>query len=528
MATSQVSSASRQRTVRRFTRIRAAQLAVALATSLVCAATLSALLGSRGRSGFVWVNHDVANILYLGKRILAGDRLYADLAEINPPGIFFVAEGITALAGWLRVSPVHVFHTCVVLLAVFGVWVIQCVYAHSSRASELTLSCAAFLLVLTGGGLPGEQGLTYSYGQREQWFALVFLPYLLWRPSGQGLGGASYVLCFFVGYLASLKPQFVILVVALELCCLPKDRVLLRRSAPVVAAGALLPYVLLVLHSPQSVVKFWTETIPLHTRGTYAYFDQPFGYFFGSRLQLAVLIYAAGIGYFLWSGAELSARARRSVYVLLPLSYGLLLQQHKFWEYHAIVLIALLVVLVYQLGAALIARLPSERAWPLFVLLSVALAVQNWISVSELRSMIGDWQQGLGVEARLLKIAPLFAGRRRVLYYSTSIAHMRLALLLDQRVIGRFSHELIYPSLVRDGDAQRRHRSLTRYCAEQKQLIESEKPEAVVFHALGQGLHGPEQELQPLLVEQCHVLSEREYREISTADVPEVSLFLRR
>jgi hypothetical protein len=454
--------------------------------------------------------------------------LYADLAETNPPGIFFVGEGIAAIAGWLRVSQVHVFHTCVVLLAAFGVWLIQSSYARSGRAIELILSCGAFLLVLTGGGLPGEQGLTYSFGQREHLFALVFLPYLLWRLREQNLSVAIYVMCFLVGYLASLKPQFSILVVALELCCLPEDRVTIRRLAPVAAAGALLPYVLLLLHSPRSVASFWSETIPLHARGIYAYFDQPYSYFFGSRQQLAVIVYAASIGYFLWSGAELSPRTRRSIYVLLPLSYGLLLQQHKFWNYHAVPLFALLVVLGYQLGAALIARLPCERALPLFGLLLVAVAVQNWIGLSELRTMLQDWKEGAGVEARLNKIAPLLSGRRRVLYYSTSISHMRLALLLDQHTIGRWSHELTYPSLVRDSDAQRRARSLTRYCAEQRQLIAHQKPEAVVFHALRQGLQTPEQELQPLLVDRCRVLPEREYLKISPADVPEATVFLRR
>jgi len=512
----------------RLTRVRAAQLIVALATAAVCTTTLHALLGSRSAAGFDWVNHDVANILYLGKRMLAGDRLYADLAETNPPAVFFVGEGMAVLSGWLRVSPVHLFHTCVVLLALFGVWVIQSIYARSTRAIELILSCEAFLLVLTGGGLPGEHGLTYSFGQREQLFALAFLPYLFWRLSEQGLGAVSDVMCFLVGYLASMKPQFAILVVALELCCLSEDRGTIRRVAPIAAAGALLPYVLLVLHSPLSVARLWTETIPLHTRGIYGYFDQPYAYFFGSPQQLAVIIYAASIGYFVWSGAELSPRVRRSIYVLLPLSYGLLLQQHKFWDYHAITLFALLVVLAYHLGAALIARLPSDRALPLFGLLSVAVAVQNWVGVAELRTMISGWKAGVGVDARLLKIAPLLAGRRRVLYYSTSISHMRLALLLDQHAIGRWSHELIYPSLVRDTDARRRERSLTRYCADQRQLIADQRPEAVVFHATGQGLRTPEQELQPLLVDRCHVLPEREYLRIAPADVPEATVFLRR
>ena len=515
-------------TGKRWTGVRWAQLVVVIATSAVCAMTLRTLFGSRSPAGHEWVNHDVANILYLGKRMLAGDRLYVDLAETNPPGIFFVAEAIAALAAWLQVSPVHVFHCGVVLLAVFGVWVIQSVYARSTRASELVLSCGAFLLVLTGGALPGDPGLTSSFGQREQLFALAFLPYVLWRLSEQGVGAATYALCFLVGYAASLKPQFAIQVVALELCCLSGDRATASRVARIAVGGALLPYALLVLHSPRSVARLWTETIPLHTRGIYAYFNEPYAYFFSSAAQRAVLVYAAGIGYFLWSGAEPSPRARRSLYVLLPLAYGLVLQQHKFWDYHAIPLLALLAVLGYSLGAALFTRLPSDRALPLFVMLSLAVAVQNYVGLAKLQTMVQDWKAGVGKDAQLLKVAPLLAGRRRVLYYSTSITHMQLALFLGQHTVGRWSHELIYPSLVRDTDARRRQRSLSQYCADQRQLIEAQRPEAVVFYETGQGLQTADQELRPLLVDQCHVLPEQEYLAISPAAVPGATVFLRR
>lgn len=508
-------------------RLLAAQLAVALCTLAVCVSLWLALSSSASVAGFEWVNHDVGNILYLGQRMLAGDRLYADLAEANPPGIFFVAEFVAALSARLHVSPIHIFHALVMLLAVFGVWVIQSVHARANRPVALCLSAAAFLLILSGGLVPGDRALARSFGQREQLFALGFLPYLVWRLSGQGVRFGLLLLCWLVGLLASLKPHFAILVGALEVCCLAEDRMTIRRIAPVLALAAVLPYVALLLHSPRSVVALWSETIPLHTRGAYAYFNQPYLLFVRSAQHSWVLIYTGALCYFIWSGAKLPRRSLLATAVLLPLAYALVLQQHKFWDYHAIVLLGLVAVLSYTAGATLIERVPRDRALPLFGLLLLAAAAQNFRGIASLRAMTSEWQTGSGEEARLLKIAPLLTDRRRVLYYSTSIAHMRLALWLGQHTIGRWNHNLTYPALVREPNPERRREGLSRYCADQRQLIATEKPDAVVFHATRQGLQSREQELLELLVDRCAVVPEREYRRASVVDVPEVAVFLR-
>jgi hypothetical protein len=142
--------------------------------------------------------------------------------------------------------------------------------------------------------------------------------------------------------------------------------------------------------------------------------------------------------------------------------------------------------------------------------------------------MTNDWKNGLGVDARFVKIAPLLAGRQRVLYYSTSIAHMRLAVLLGQRSVGHWNHEILYPSLVRDPDPQRRARSLERYCDEQRRLIAAEKPQAIVFHSARQGLTSAAQELLPLLVERCHVVPQQEYTRHAITGISEATVFLRR
>jgi hypothetical protein len=513
---------------KRWKSVRAAQVVVAVASILVSGTIWYTFAGSRSSAGFEWVNHDVGNILYIGQHMLRGERLYADLAEANPPGIFFVAELVAAVARWTGFSPIALFHGLVVLLGLSGVALIQSLYARANRPVELVLSCCAFLLILSGGGSIGDRSLADSFGQREQLFALGFVPYLLWRISRQPLSKPAYFWSALVGWFASLKPHFAVLVVALELCCLPRDRATIRRVGPVLIAGAVLPYALLPLHSPNSLAALWNETIPLHTRGAYSYFNQPYALFLHSTQHLWVLAYAVAIIYFLWSGAQPSQTLLLVLCVLPGLAYALVVQQHKFWNYHAIVLIAVLVVFAYLVGAKLVVRLPRERSAPLFALLLGAVAVQNGFGLAELRALSKDWKNGLGVDARLVKIAPLLAGRQRVLYYSTSIAHMRLALLLGQRSVGHWNHEISYPSLVRDPDPQRRARSLERYCAEQRRLIAVEKPHAIVFHSARQGLTSAAEELLPLLVERCHVVPQEDYTRHAIAGISEATVFLRR
>jgi len=62
------------------------------------------------------INHDVAAVLNFSGRWLAGERLYVDLIDVNPPLIFVLNIIPAALAEILPLSAVQCFILCVLLL----------------------------------------------------------------------------------------------------------------------------------------------------------------------------------------------------------------------------------------------------------------------------------------------------------------------------------------------------------------------------------------------------------------------------
>ena len=502
---------------------------VVLAVTLTaCAWIGAAFLDSRTAAGFGWANHDVANILYVGRAMRAGQRLYVDLVELNPPAIFFFSEFAANVGQWLHVSPAHVYHGLVLLLAGFGTVVIQRSVASTRRPAAALLVGLSYLLVLLGGGLPGVQEFTHAFGQREQIFALVFLPYLVWRLEGGPHAPTTSLMLCLLGYLSTMKPHFMVLVGTVELVCWLDSRRVARRAWAELGAGALLPLMLLLLHSPRSVVALYTETIRYHLAGAYSYFDQPYPIFLRSTPHRWLLGYAVALAYVLWPcllGGTLPRRTRIGA-VLLPLvAYALVVQQHKFWEYHSIVVVSLVVVLTYYLLATLLPRLPRDRARALFWLATAALVVQLGAAMARFAEMTREWKRGERPD--VLDLAPVLQGRHRVLYYSTSIQHMQLAFFLRQRIVGRWCHDATYPSIVRQPDPEQRRRRLDAYCAEQRELIRRQQPEAIVFDATGQGLTATDPDLFDTLVGRCAVVPLDEYVLVST-ELERAAVFLHR
>ena len=61
---------------------------------------------------YPWLNHDVGWFLYSARKILAGDRLYLDWIEWNPPAIhmaMYVVVGLARRLGLSDIGSVYVF-----------------------------------------------------------------------------------------------------------------------------------------------------------------------------------------------------------------------------------------------------------------------------------------------------------------------------------------------------------------------------------------------------------------------------------
>jgi hypothetical protein len=187
---------------------------------------------------------DIAWLLYVARRWLAGRELYVDVIEVNPPLIVWISAIPLAAARWLEVSPQYV------AMPTFAGIVLGCAWWSACLLRPLGGLFAGRIPVFAviGGALliiPAA-----DLGQREHLLVAAFLPYLiLFARTLNRENGVSITASVATGVLAAvgcaLKPQYGLVFAALELVAL-RHRVRPWRVAPLTAAAALTGYVGLV------------------------------------------------------------------------------------------------------------------------------------------------------------------------------------------------------------------------------------------------------------------------------------------
>src|SRR5262249_1902721 len=128
------------------------------------------------------LNHDVAWILHSAGRVLAGERLYVDLVEGNPPLIVwlhFAPIWLARAAGTSEILAVRIL----VLLVIAGSLMLTGRtlrrIAPDRPAGRLLVLGVAFFVLLPMAG--------YDFGQREHLLFVMVLPYLF-MASGRAMG----------------------------------------------------------------------------------------------------------------------------------------------------------------------------------------------------------------------------------------------------------------------------------------------------------------------------------------------------
>ncbi len=186
---------------------------------------------------------DIAWLLYVARRWMAGRELYIDVVEVNPPLIVWISAIPIGLAHWLNVD------TQFVAMPVFIAAVLACAWWSCSllRANggiftdwpPVFALIGSVLLIFPAGDL----------GQREHLLVAAFLPYLVLFARRLDGVGASVVALVVAGILAglgcALKPRYAAVFVVLE--CLALTRGLRPWSVmPSIAGASLLGYAWLV------------------------------------------------------------------------------------------------------------------------------------------------------------------------------------------------------------------------------------------------------------------------------------------
>ena len=187
------------------------------------------------------LNHDVAAVLNFSQRWLAGERLYADLIDVNPPLIFVLNLLPAFLAEWTPLDGVQALQLC--LLTLGGMSWRLCALLRRDRAEGAAERAALDALVPLALVVSG-----YDFGQREVIMATCALPYCVLAarrmegrstPAGPRL---ATLLLAAVGF--ALKPHFLAVAGTVELTVLVRRglRRGVRDGAPWLMAAVWLLY----------------------------------------------------------------------------------------------------------------------------------------------------------------------------------------------------------------------------------------------------------------------------------------------
>jgi hypothetical protein len=149
------------------------------------------------------LNQDVAAILQFSQRWLAGEHLYSDLIDVNPPLIFVLNLVPAAIAAVTPLDAVAALQLC--LFAYGGVcwWLAMRVRDRSAEGpvARAFVDVLPGLFLLTAG---------YDFGQREHLMVIAALPYLLAaarRAAGEKPRG-RIAIGLLAGMAFALKPHF--------------------------------------------------------------------------------------------------------------------------------------------------------------------------------------------------------------------------------------------------------------------------------------------------------------------------------
>jgi len=208
---------------------------------------------------------DVAAILDYAVRMVAGERLYVDLFDVNPPLIFWLNLPPAWLADRLALDPAVVFVACV--LALQGASLALC-RRPAAALRELGHPLARAALPLIGLSvlvmLP-----RHNFGQREHLMVAFALPYLTLAALRLEGGRPSAAAAAWRGGFAAIgfliKPYFLLVPLAIETRLLARLgwRAWLGRPEPWLIGGLGLVYLAAALVFCPS---YFTEILPLVQR----------------------------------------------------------------------------------------------------------------------------------------------------------------------------------------------------------------------------------------------------------------------
>ena len=270
---------------------------------------------------------DIAWLLYVARRWMAGRELYVDLVEVNPPLIVWLSAIPIRIGAWIGVDPQHIampFFVAAVLLC--GWWTAVLLRGRGGMFADRMPVFAAIgsvLLIVPAGDL----------GQREHLLAAAMLPYLALYAGALDGRHAKWQISLGVGFAAgigcALKPQYAAVIAALEGVALLHG---LRpwRLMPIMAATTMAAYGLTVALTCPA---YLARAVPL-ALAIYGGTDSTFAHLLQDS---AVLIGGEAVAILLWWHARRDLPERNLLLALMVFAAAstvVCFVDSKDWFYH--------------------------------------------------------------------------------------------------------------------------------------------------------------------------------------------------
>ncbi len=304
---------------------------------------------------------DIAWLLYVARRWLAGKELYVDLIEVNPPLIIWISAIPLSLARWLDINQQFVAIPAFAAIALACAWWSACLLRplgglFANRMPVFAVIGGALLIVPAA-----------DLGQREHLLVAAFLPYLILFARRLNAGPDEppppRAVSLAAGVLAALgcalKPQYGLAFAALEVLAL-RHRILPWRVAPMAALATLVSYIALVAIVCPAYLR---RAVPM-AMALYGATDVSF---LTLLKDTAPLLAAEGFVAFLWwrdrRVADYSALLKTGL-VFAVASSVIVFIDGKDWFYHRLpATVVTVLVLILWAARAIQQRSPGRTPW---------------------------------------------------------------------------------------------------------------------------------------------------------------------
>jgi hypothetical protein len=315
------------------------------------------------------LNHDSAALLHYAQRWLAGERLYVDLIDVNPPLVFVLDLLPAAIARLTPISAAVALNMCVIAWIGFSFalcWrLLRVVPGSVSGIHRYLLPPLLLFLMIV---YPGSE-----FTQREHLMIVATLPYLLLAQARierrETVSSVLFATTLFAGIAFALKPHFLLIPLMVEAMVAASLgwRRAARDPVPWTLAAIMIAYGGFILFVTPS---YLTVVVPLAMESYVGLGDRgPWGVMFDSQLTPSVML--------------LVPLAIASLYMRRPLgrivalaaiaATVIALVQGKGWPYHVLptesFVLLLAAVLLSELLDSQVAEVHERRSLSLMVFL---------------------------------------------------------------------------------------------------------------------------------------------------------------